>query len=183
MSASAGPSSSSDYLIPMTNPRSENDGGGSVANLTDNSNRQDRCGYWETSFTREGVKAIARGDLPAGTPSEEAPLNSTSLGDLRSSGSNKRRSAKNYATEALNLTQSQSSQPLLDTPPDSPTVNDMMAAGAVIPPPPDLLNQTQDGNNLYRKSYANVRIAPGSNTALPVSTKADSSTKLEEISC
>ncbi len=167
----------------MTNPRSENDGGGSVANLTDNSNRQDRCGYWETSFTREGVKAIARGDLPAGTPSEEAPLNSTSLGDLRSSGSNKRRSAKNYATEALNLTQSQSSQPLLDTPPDSPTVNDMMAAGAVIPPPPDLLNQTQDGNNLYRKSYANVRIAPGSNTALPVSTKADSSTKLEEISC
>ena len=127
------PSSSTntnDYLIPLTNHRSSSadlasaDSTGSVG---DNGARRpsgsDQCGYWETSFTREGVKAIARGEV---VPESNGSAGNLSLGDLRSA-STKRRS-KGYATvptfEAPNLSQSQSSQPLLGTPPDSPAATD-----------------------------------------------------------
>ena len=53
------PSYASDYLVPLN------------ASEEAATSHQERCGYWETSFTREGVKAIARGEPPpAPLPSE-----------------------------------------------------------------------------------------------------------------
>ena len=192
------PSSSTntnDYLIPLTNHRSSSadlasaDSTGSVG---DNGARRpsgsDQCGYWETSFTREGVKAIARGEV---VPESNGSAGNLSLGDLRSA-STKRRS-KGYATvptfEAPNLSQSQSSQPLLGTPPDSPAATDdgpsssMTSNGGGGP---------LDASTLCRQSYANVRIAnppvgTSNNTGTPSRTtpptKAERSVKQNEISC
>lgn len=202
-SSTGGPASSNDYLIPLANPRQGADGGGgpgggSTTELSGSGNRrhhQEQCGYWETSFTREGVKAIARGEpVLDSTSANGGHAGSVSLGDLRSNGDpNRRRSAKNDSKvtgdASTALSQSQSSQPLLDTPPDSPAAEGE-AAAAVPPPPPDLLlNQTLDAANLCRKSYANVRILPGegNSTASPPSrqppTKSERSSKLDEINC
>lgn len=64
--AGLAPNYASDYLVPLNAP----EGGGT--------NRQERCGYWETSFTREGVKAIARGEPPRATsPSESTTCQPT----------------------------------------------------------------------------------------------------------
>lgn len=201
-STSAGPSSSSDYLIPLSNPRSMErlSGCSSTADLP--SSHQDQCGYWETSFTREGVKAIARGE-PVATPTTGEPGNSTSLGDLRSSSKRRSNSSINHKTyssssevpDVLNLSQSQSTQPLLDTSMDSPQGLEE-AAGGGLPPPPAVSssslshpgdNQSLDASNLCRKSYANVRIAGSSSTSTAPSatkTKSDRSpANLDEISC
>ncbi|KAK4036254.1 hypothetical protein OUZ56_028317 [Daphnia magna] len=199
-----GPSSStntSDYLIPLTNNRSSSadlvsDSTGSIDGARRPSG-SDQCGYWETSFTREGVKAIARGEV---VPDSNGSAGNLSLGDLRS-GSTKRRS-KGYATvptfEAPTLSQSQSSQPLLDTPPDSPTATDdgpnssslngRASNGDVLGP--------LDATTLCRQSYANVRIVNpaaatpsigNSNSSTPSRatppTKAERSVKQNEISC
>ena len=194
-----GPSSStnaSDYLIPLSNHRSSSadlaaaDSTGSLGDGSGGARRpsgSDQCGYWETSFTREGVKAIARGEV---VPESNGSAGNLSLGDLRS-GSTKRRS-KGYATvptfEAPNLSQSQSSQPLLGTPPDSPAATDddpsvTMTSNGGGP---------LDASTLCRQSYANVRIANPvaigtSNTSTPSRTtpptKAERSVKQNEISC
>ena len=114
--ASSGPTS--DYLIPLTgNHRSSTS---DLAGSSAGGDGPEQCGYWETSFTREGVKAIARGE-PVPTPEANGSVGNLSLGDLRSgSGSSRRRRSKGYATvptfEAPTLSQSQSSQPLLGTP-------------------------------------------------------------------
>ena len=156
-----------EYLIPLTSARMSTGDLRSTSAVSSNSLRDggpESCGYWETSFTREGVKAIARGE-PVPAAEEHA-----SLGDLRT-----RRRSRGYAAvapfEPASLTQSQSTQPLLDTPPDSPPVG--AAAG------------TDDGvqldaSSLCRQSYANVRLGNG-----PVragSTKSERSLK-NEITC
>lgn len=173
-SSATGTSTSNDYLIPLSNHRSSAaDLASSGASVTDDG-PSEQCGYWETSFTREGVKAIARGE-----PLPEANGNAVnlSLGDLRS-GSTKRRS-KGYATvptfEAPTLSQSQSSQPLLGTPPDSPPAD---AANDSLP---------LDASNLCRQSYANVRIATnpsaGSTPSRATPPTKRSAAAPNEISC
>lgn len=207
IAGATGPSSltnAGDYLIPLTNNHSSStdlvsDSTGSVDDARRPSG-SDQCGYWETSFTREGVKAIARGEV---VPESNGSAGNLSLGDLRSA-STKRRS-KGYATvptfEAPTLSQSQSSQPLLDTPPDSPTatedgpntssVNAMASNGDVLGP--------LDATTLCRQSYANVRIispaaatsSVGNSSSSSSSTpsratppmKAERSVKQNEISC
>lgn len=172
----SGPSSTNDYLIPLSNHRSSATDLASATAGGDGSSRPDQCGYWETSFTREGVKAIARGE-----PVPDGSAGNLSLGDLRS-GSTKRRS-KGYATvptfEAPTLSQSQSSQPLLGTPPDSPQADGITGASNDSLP--------LDASTLCRQSYANVRIANPSAGSTPSRaippTKAERSVKQNEISC
>lgn len=183
--ATSGPSSTvNDYLIPLTNHRSStNDLATSSSTGGDG---PEQCGYWETSFTREGVKAIARGEPVPETANGGGGGGSTgnlSLGDLRSGSMSSRRRSKGYATvptfEAPTLSQSQSSQPLLGTPPDSPQADGPNGNDSL----------PLDATTLCRQSYANVRIAnpsAGSNatpsrTTPP--TKAERSVKQNEISC
>ena len=175
-------SSNGDYLTPLSNHRSStSDIASPSAGVTaDGGDGPEHChGYWETSFTREGVKAIARGEPVAGETANGSAGN-LSLGDLRSA-STKRRS-RGYTTvptfEAPTLSQSQSSQPLLDTPPDSPP-----ADGPNGPLP-------LDASTLCRQSYANIRIAnpPTPPSATPSRsnippTKSERSAKQNEISC
>lgn len=167
--STAGPA---EYLIPLANSRVSTGDLRSTSAVSSASLRDagpENCGYWETSFTREGVKAIARGepvvDDHAVTSGSAGNL---SLGDLRS-----RRRSRSYATvssfEAPSLSQSQSTQPLLDTPPDSPPIGASGTDGVQL-----------DASSLCRQSYANVRISNG-----PVragSTKSERSVK-NEITC
>jgi len=196
--------SSADYLIPLT--RSRPPSGTSMSHSMEAAGRsgererervgrndsttslQEHSGYWETSFTREGVKAIARGE-----PLPDVALGSSSTGNLSmSSNSMKRRRSKGYAVvppfdsnaSTSGLNQSQSTQPLLETPPDSPsgvamngTINQ---ATANLPE-----GVTLDASNLCRQSYANVRltsVSPSRTNVAP--TKAErTSSKPNEISC
>ena len=176
--ASSGPTS--DYLIPLTgNHRSSTS---DLAGSSAGGDGPEQCGYWETSFTREGVKAIARGE-PVPTPEANGSVGNLSLGDLRSgSGSSRRRRSKGYATvptfEAPTLSQSQSSQPLLGTPPDSPPATD---------DGPSSSNEPLDASTLCRQSYANVRIANASAGSTPSRatppSKAERAVKQNEINC
>jgi hypothetical protein len=150
---------------------------------------QEHCGYWETSFTREGVKAIARGE-----PLPDVAVGSSSTGNLSmSSNSMKRRRSKGYAvvstfdsnpsTSGL-MNQSQSTQPLLETPPDSPS--GVVMNGAINQVAANLPEGvTLDASNLCRQSYANVRLASVSPSRTNVApTKAErTSSKSNEISC
>merc|ERR1740128_294954 len=97
--AGSAPSFASDYLVPLNAPAGT--AGDGVGGPSAAGSRQEHSGYWETSFTREGVKAIARGQLPP-----------TPLGGVTRSGSG-----------SLALSQSQSAQPLLGEGP-APTEDD-----------------------------------------------------------
>ena len=183
-------SSTADYLIPLANQQlSDGVGTGSVADL----NRPERCGYWETSFTREGVKAIARGESFA---ENSQSSQSGSTGNLSLGGrSVKRRSIKGYAAVppfeappagALGLSQSQSTQPLLGngTPPDSPGIDSGPSISAAERNDGNAA-QTLDASMLCRQSYANIRIANPSTTP-PRSTPSKTNSrpmKQNEISC
>ena len=156
------PSNSSDYLVPLSN------------DVTSDGRHQERCGYWETSFTREGVKAIARGQPleapePQGTPA--GILRTDLRSDQRSGGYSSVPTFDPPPPGDLSLSQSQSTQPLLGngpTPPESPS-----AAG-------DADALTLDASMLCRQSYANVRIA----SATPTPTKGERvGRKKNEISC
>jgi len=173
--AGSAPSYASDYLVPL--------------NAAEETNRQERCGYWETSFTREGVKAIARGEPPpASLPSESTtsqPANelvcSGSTGNLNLGEFHSRYSASE-TSGALGLSASQSTQPLLDdsTQPDSPPkddVDDEDSGSASL---------ALDASLLCRQSYANVRIVtptPSTPSVRSTPPKGERSVKKNEISC
>lgn len=157
-----------EYLIPLASARMSAADLRSTSAVSTTSLRDDgpeSCGYWETSFTREGVKAIARGE-PVAT---DAGAPNLSLGDLRT-----RRRSRSYAAvssfDAPSLSQSQSTQPLLDTPPDSPPAGAAPADDGV----------QLDASSLCRQSYANVRLSNG--PARAGSTKSERSLK-NEITC
>ena len=198
--------SSADYLIPLARSRPPSGtsinhiegatgGGGErerVGGRNDSTTSlQEHCGYWETSFTREGVKAIARGEpLP---DVALATASSSSTGNLSmSSNSMKRRRSKGYAvvstydskpSTSTGLNQSQSTQPLLETPPDSPSAKANVSNGT-INNLPDQESVTLDASNLCRQSYANIRIAATANSNSSPPTKGErNSTKQNEISC
>lgn len=174
-------SSSADYLIPLTRDQLEN-----KCDSDQGRDRAESCGYWETSFTREGVKAIARGEKIEDNP-HSAGTSSFTPNEFRT----RQRPAGYPCTSAfddtrqgeLNLSQSQSTQPLLEnlSPPDTPVLDAVLRSKRARSRSGSV---KLDASILCRQSYANVKIAnPAATLPHCTQSKDDHLIKKNEISC
>ena len=203
-----------DYLIPLASQQAVNISSSQAADVDQSrASRPERCGYWETSFTRDGIKAIARGETPPSQP-EAAVRTTGSYGNLSqlerrssrsSSKSSSRRSFKNgdvarthdasssaassSVGAAAGLSQSQSTQPLLEnggiTPPESPDQRSTSRSSSIARRSIGVeAAEALDASSLCRQTYANVRVSNAGNSAAATPSKSHPRQRPQnEISC